>query len=98
MGYSKFLSCSVCGSQTRAAQAYHDQNLESSLGVVLICRFCLPGMLANMHVNVTIFSFLEIYHNFNMKRFLPVSIDVKVLLDYKCVIYSKFKENLKYTE
>ena len=59
MGYSKFLSCSVCGSQTRAAQAYHDQSIESRLGVVLICRFCLPGMLANMHVNVTIFFLLR---------------------------------------
>ena len=26
--YSKMLSCIACGSQTRAAQAYHDQNLE----------------------------------------------------------------------
>ena len=35
--YSKILSCIACGSQTRAAQAYRDQNLESSLGVILIC-------------------------------------------------------------
>ena len=33
-----------------AAQAYHDRNLESSIGVILICRLCLPGMLANIHV------------------------------------------------
>ena len=50
--YSKILSCIACGSQTLAAQAYHDQNLESSLGVILICRFCLPGMFANIHVYI----------------------------------------------
>ena len=27
-----------------------DQNLVSCLGVVLICQFCLPGMLANIHI------------------------------------------------
>ena len=56
----------------QASQAYHDQNLESSLEVVLICRFCLPSMLANIHVYrymyilnaVTIFSFLVIYRKF----------------------------------
>ena len=48
----KFLSCTACDSQTRAAQAYHDQNLESSLGFILICRVCLPGMLANIHVYI----------------------------------------------
>ena len=32
--FSKNLSCIACGLRTRAAQAYHDQNLESSLGVV----------------------------------------------------------------
>ena len=41
-----------CGSQTQAAQAYHDQNLVSGFGVILICRFCLPGMLANIHVHM----------------------------------------------
>ena len=46
------LSCIACGSQTRASQAYRDQNHESSLGVILICRFCLPGMLANIHVYI----------------------------------------------
>ena len=39
--YSKILSCTACGSQTRAVQAYHDPNLDASLGVILICRFCL---------------------------------------------------------
>ena len=47
-----FFSCIACGSQTRAAQAYHDQNLESILGVILNCRFCLSGMLANIHVYI----------------------------------------------
>ena len=46
------LSCTACGSQTRAAQAYHDQNLESSFGVTLISQFCLPGMLANKQVYI----------------------------------------------
>ena len=62
--YSKILSCSACGSQTRAAQAYHYQNLESSLGDILICRFCVPSMLANENVYiltaVTIFFFFLI--------------------------------------
>ena len=44
------LSCIACGSQTRVALAYHDQTLESNLGIILICRFCLPGMFANTHV------------------------------------------------
>ena len=47
--YNNILSCIACGSQIRAAQAHHDQNLKSRLGVILICRFCLPGMLANIH-------------------------------------------------
>ena len=48
--YSKRLSCIAYGPQTRAAQAYNYQNLESSLRVISICRFCLAGMLANIHV------------------------------------------------
>ena len=47
--HSKIMSCIACGSQTRATHAYHDQNVESSFGVILVCRFCLPGMLANIH-------------------------------------------------
>ena len=35
---------------SKTAQAYHDHNLESSLGVILIYQFCLRGMLANIHV------------------------------------------------
>ena len=66
--YSKILSCIACGSQTQAAQAYHDQNLESSLGVILICWFCLPGILADIHVYILLlslfFSFLFIYGKF----------------------------------
>ena len=46
--------CIACGSQTRAAQAYHDQNLKSSLWAILICPFCLTGMLANIHVYILI--------------------------------------------
>ena len=46
--YSKILSCIACGSQTRAAKAYHGQNLESSLGVISICRFCLPDASSTM--------------------------------------------------
>ena len=46
----KFCQCIACGSPTQAAQAYHDKNLESSLEVILICRFYLPGLLANIHV------------------------------------------------
>ena len=79
--YSKILSCIACGSQTRAAQAYHDQNLESSLGVILICLFCLPGMLANIHVYiltaVTIFFLLSnLSQIFNVALLLHVSIIV----------------------
>ena len=63
------VSCIACGSQTRAAQAYHDQSL-----VVLICWFYLPGMLAYIHVYilfaVTIFS-LQIL---DVSFLLPVSI------------------------
>ena len=50
--YSRILSCITCGSQTRAAQAYHDQNFKPRLGVILICRFCLPGKLANIYVYI----------------------------------------------
>ena len=32
--YSKILPCIACGLQIRAAPAYHDHNLESSLGVI----------------------------------------------------------------
>ena len=52
--FSKILSCVACSSQTRAAQAYHDQNLESSLGVILICWLCLPDMWSNIHVYILI--------------------------------------------
>ena len=51
-------------------QAYHDRNLKSSLGLILICGFCLPGMLANIHVHAYIlmlslfFPFLVIYRHF----------------------------------
>ena len=48
----RYMTVKSCGSQTQAAQAYHDQNLETGLGVILICRFCLPGMLANLHVYI----------------------------------------------
>ena len=47
--YSRIKPCIACGSQ---AQAYHDQNLESCLGIILNCPFCLPGMLANIHVYI----------------------------------------------
>ena len=62
------VACIALGSQTRAAQSYHYQNLESSLGVILICRLRLPGMLANIHACIltvfTIFPFSVIHHNF----------------------------------
>ena len=64
--YSKMFSCIACGTQTRAAQANHDQ----SPVLFLICRLYLPGMLANIHVYiltaVTIFCFLVIYRKFKM--------------------------------
>ena len=37
--YNRILSGYTCGSQTRAAQAYHDQNIELSIGVIWIYRF-----------------------------------------------------------
>ena len=62
--YSKILSCIACGSQTQAAQAYQDQNLESSLGAILICRFRLPGMLAKLHVYIlTYFTIFFLLNN-----------------------------------
>ena len=56
------------GSQTRAAQAYCDQNPESRLWVILNRQFSLPSMLDNIHVYIltviAIFSFLVIYRKF----------------------------------
>ena len=46
----KFRHVLPVNSQTRAVQAYRYQNLESSLVVILICRFCLSCMLAYKHV------------------------------------------------
>ena len=43
---SKSLTCIACDSKARAAQTYHDQNLEPSIWFNLICQLCLPGMLA----------------------------------------------------
>ena len=77
--YSKILPCIACGSQTRAAQAYHDQNLESSLEVNFVCPFCLPVMLANIHVyiltGVTIFFLISnLSQILDVAFLLPVSI------------------------
>ena len=52
--YSKILSWIACGSQARTAQAYHDQNLEPSLGVISICRFWIPVMLANIFILIAL--------------------------------------------
>ena len=43
------LSGFICGSQTRAARAYHGQNHKKALGSFESIDFCLSGMLANIH-------------------------------------------------
>ena len=77
--YSKILSYIACGLQTRAALC-HDQNLESSLGVILICRFYLPGMLANIHVyiltTVTFFLLSYLLQILDVAFLLSISIHV----------------------
>ena len=77
--YSIILSCIAFGSQTRAAQAYHDQNHGSSLWVILICRFCLPGMLANIHVYILtavtiLFHLSNLWQILDVVFLLPISI------------------------
>ena len=75
------LSCIACGSQTRASQAYRDQNLESSLGVILICRFCLPGMLANIHVYIlTVVTFF-------LPSILSLILDIAFLLPVSIICH-----------
>ena len=69
MKRNKILSCIACGSQTHVAQAYHDQNLESSLGVILIFDFVYyVGLYTYIFFNCCHYVFLLI----NLSQILDV--------------------------
>ena len=44
----------ACGSQARAAQVYHDQNLGPSIWFILICHLCLRCLCFVLHYFVSI--------------------------------------------
>ena len=80
---SKSLTCIACDSQARAAQAYHDQNLEPSIWFILICQLCLPGMLA---IYMYTFYLLSLYFILlsNLSQILDVALFIPVSI-YLCV-------------